>query len=86
MVYVYLPSFFKEKNYLITTDRQKSDSFYKTFKDFTTKLEGSNILKLYTVEVCFYQTFFPLEEKKFNDSFWVFKTIVFDLFLPYIFT
>ena len=64
MVYVYLPSLFKEKNYLITTDRQKSDYFYKTFKDSTTKWEGSNILKLYTVAVCFYQTFFPLEEKK----------------------
>ena len=37
---------------------------FRLFKDFTTIWEGSNILKLYFVEVCFYQTgkFVTLEE------------------------
>ena len=48
---------------------------FRNFKDFTTILEGSNILKLYSVEVCFYQTCkFVVLGENINDRF---KTIVF---------
>ena len=64
-------------------------NIFRLLKGFTTIWEGSNDLKLYSVDVSFYQIckFVTLEEnKRQKRSFFGFKTIVLGLFLPNIFT